>query len=73
MECVLAGLLDDIFQFGSLVQRVAKGNEQPDYLADLEEMAELSDQRDEILSRVSSVITQVDNSAGCASEEPALH
>ena len=61
-ECRLfsiTGLLDDIFRFGSLVPRVAKHNDQPDYLNDVEEIVELSDQRDEVLTRVSSAISQV--------------
>ncbi len=39
--------------------RLTKQHQQPDYLAELDEIAELSDMKDEILSRVSSAITQV--------------
>ena len=39
--------------------RLAKHHNQPDYLSELDEIAELSDIRDEILSRVSAGITQV--------------
>ena len=53
------GLLDDIFRVGSLVPRVAGHVEQPDYLTDVEEIEELSDQRDDLLQRVSNAITQV--------------
>ena len=52
-------MLDDMFRFGSLVRRVAAHNDQADYLVDVEEMMELSDQRDEVLARVSNAITQV--------------
>ncbi len=56
---VHSGLLDDVFQFGSLVPRVARHREQPDYLLDVEEVVYLSDQREEILARVSSALGQV--------------
>ena len=55
----MEGLLEDIFRFASLVPRVAKHHTQPDYLADVDEIAELSDMRDEILSRVSAAINSV--------------
>ena len=56
---LVEGLLDDIFRVSSLVHRVASHTECPDYLMEIEDKAELSDARDEILNRVSSVITQV--------------
>ena len=56
---LVEGLLDDIFRFASLVPRVAKHHAQPDYLGDVDEIAELSDMRDEILSRVSAAINSV--------------
>ena len=55
----MEGLLDDIFRFASLVSRVANHHTQPDYLADVDEIAELSDMRDEVLSRVSAAINSV--------------
>ena len=55
----MEGLLDDVFRVASLVRRVATHTEQQDYLAQVEEIVELSDARDEILNRVSNVITQV--------------
>ena len=61
---LVEGLIDDIFKFGTLMPRLTKLHQQPDYLAELDEIAELSDMKDEILSRVSSAITQV-NSQGC--------
>ena len=48
-----------MFRVASLVRRVATHTEQQDYLAQVEEIVELSDARDEILNRVSNVITQV--------------
>ena len=59
---MVEGLLEDIFKFASLVPRVAKHHAQPDYLVDMDEIAELSDMRDEILSRVSAAITSVSQS-----------
>ena len=55
----MEGLIDDIFKFGSLMPRLHKQRNQSDYLGELDEIAELSDIRDEILSRVSAAITQV--------------
>ena len=55
----MEGLIDDIFKFGSLMPRLHKQHNQSDYLGELDEIAELSDIRDEILSRVSAAITQV--------------
>ncbi|XP_064397591.1 dynein beta chain, ciliary-like isoform X3 [Halichondria panicea] len=55
---LVEGLIDDIFKFGTLMPRLTKQHQQPDYLAELDEIAELSDMKDEILSRVSSAITQ---------------
>ena len=55
----MEGLLDDVFRVASLVRRVATHTEQQDYLAQVKEIVELSDARDEILNRVSNVITQV--------------
>ena len=56
---LVEGLLDDVFRFGSLVPRVASHLDQPDYLTDVEEIEDLSDMREDILTRVSSAITQV--------------
>ncbi len=39
--------------------RISKQHQHQNYLSELEEIAELSDMRDELLSRVSSAITQV--------------
>lgn len=44
-------LLDDIFKVASLVPRVAKHKEAKDYLVDVEELAELLDLKEELLSR----------------------
>ena len=60
---LVEGLLEDIFKFASLVPRVAKHHAQPDYLLDMDEIAELSDMRDEILSRVSAAITSVSHTS----------
>ena len=56
---LVEGLLDDVFRFGSLVPRVASHLDQPDYHGDVEEIADLSDIREDVLTRVSSAITQV--------------
>ena len=56
---LIEGLIEDIFKFGTLMPRLAKHHNQPDYLSELDEIAELSDIRDEILSRVSAGIAQV--------------
>ena len=53
------GLLEDIFRISSLVSRVSSHLENGDYLTEVEDKVELSDARDELLNRVSSVITQV--------------
>ena len=50
-------ILEDIFNFATLIPRVAR-LEVPDYLEDVEEMEELSDIREEILRRVSMAIAQ---------------
>lgn len=88
---LVESLLDDVFKFASLVPRVAKHKDLPDYHSDIEEVlyiiyailmyiyscvqvmyylavglialtclqiAELSDLRDEVLSRVSTAVTQ---------------
>lgn len=55
----MEGLLDDVFRVSSLVQRVSSHSENSDYLTEIEDIADLSDARDEILNRVSTVITQV--------------
>ena len=51
--------MDDVFRVASLVHRVASHSEISDYLTEIEEIVDLSDARDEILNRVSNVITQV--------------
>ena len=56
---LVEGLLEDVFRFATLVPRLAAHHPQPDYLVDVDEIAELSDLRDEILQRVSAVQTQV--------------
>jgi len=56
---LVEGLLDDVFRFGSLMPRVASHLDQPDYLTDVEEIEDLSDMREDVLTRVSSAITQV--------------
>ena len=54
-----SGLLDDIFRFGSVVSRVASHGDQSDYLNDVEEIDDLSEQREEIMQRVSAAVSQV--------------
>ena len=56
---LVESLLDNIFRFGSLMSHVASHYEQPDYLTDVEEIAELSEMKEDILNRVSNAITQV--------------
>ena len=56
---LVESLLDDIFRFASLMSHVASHYEQPDYLTDVEEIAELSEMKEDILNRVSNAITQV--------------
>ena len=41
------------------MSHVASHYEQPDYLTDVEEIAELSEMKEDILNRVSNAITQV--------------
>jgi len=41
------------------MSHVASHYEQPDYLTDVEEIAELSEMKEDILNRISSAITQV--------------
>ena len=55
---LVEGLLDDIFHFASLIPRVAHHQEQPNYLTDVEEIADLSDMREEMMSRVEKGIQQ---------------
>lgn len=55
----MEGLIDDVFKCGALVPRLSTQSGHPDYLHEMDELAELSDLRDEIMSRVSSAITQV--------------
>lgn len=49
-------LLDDIFNFASLVSRVANNKDTADYLTEVEELADLLDMREEIMSRVSAAV-----------------
>ena len=55
----MEGLLDDVFRVSSLVKRVASHSKSSDYQTDIEERVDLTDTREEILNRVSNVITQV--------------
>lgn len=57
--CLVEGLLDDVFCVSSLVRRVASHSQTGDYQTDVEDRVDLSDTREEILNRVSNVITQV--------------
>lgn len=47
-------LLEDVFKFASLIPRVATHREAENYQSDVEELAELLDMREEIMSRVTS-------------------
>ena len=49
-------LLDDVFKFASLVPRVAVHKGMADYLPEVEELEELLDMREEVLSRVSAAV-----------------
>ena len=49
---IVEGLVDDVFKVASLIPRVAKHCGQEMYHSDVDEIAELSDIRDELLSRV---------------------
>ena len=49
---IVEGLIDDLFKAASLIPRVAVHSGLEGYHTDVEEIAELSDIRDEILSRV---------------------
>ena len=51
--------MDDVFRVSSLVKRVASHSKASDYQTDIEDRVDLSDTREEILNRVSNVITQV--------------
>lgn len=51
--------MEDVFRVSSLVKRVASHSETTDYQTEIEDRVDLSDAREEILNRVSSVITQV--------------
>ena len=48
---IVEELLDDVFKFASLVPRVAAHKGMPDYLSEVEELADLIDMREEVLSR----------------------
>lgn len=52
-------LLEDIFNFASLVPRVASHFTQTDYLGDVDDMDELSEIREEILRRVKLALHKV--------------
>ena len=56
---MVESLLDDVFKVGSLVSRVASHKSQENYLAEMEDIMELSDAREEFLSQVSTATTQV--------------
>ena len=49
-------LLDDMFGFASLIPRIAAHKGMVDYLPEVEELAELLDLREEIMTRVTSAI-----------------
>ena len=51
---LIEDLLDDIFKFASLVPRVAVHKGQNDYLAEAEELEDLLDMKEEIVSRVTA-------------------
>ena len=48
---IFEGLVDDIFKVASLVPRVATHKGPDDYLSDVEELAELLDLKEELMSR----------------------
>ena len=56
---LIESLLADTFKFAQLVPRVAKHLEEANYLSDVEEIVELSDQREELLNHTHKVIEQV--------------
>ena len=56
---LVESLLDDMFKVGSLVDRIASHKNQENYLAEMEDIVELSDAREELLSRVSTATSQV--------------
>jgi dynein heavy chain len=56
-SALMESVVNDIFKMASLVPRVAKHNDQEHYGVDVEEIAELSDLKDEFMSRVSAVIS----------------
>ena len=56
---LVESLLNDILCFGTLMSHVASHYEQPHYLTDVGEIAELSEMKEDILIRVSNAITQV--------------
>ena len=56
---LVESLLDDIFKVGLLVSRIASHKNQENYLAEMEDIMELSDAREEFLNRVSTATTQV--------------
>lgn len=53
---LIDGLIDDIFKVASLVPRVAKHKNLTNYMTDVEELAELLDLKEEILSRVNRAL-----------------
>ena len=55
----MEGLLDDIFHMSSFVHHVGVFQGSSDFHARIEKEVPLSDARDEMINRVSTVITQV--------------
>lgn len=52
------GIINDIYAMASLVSRLAEHNESAHYQADLDDMLELSEMRQELMERVTTVINK---------------
>ena len=55
---LVEGLLDDAFKFASLVPRIAPHRGSDNYQEEVEELAELCDMKEEIMSRVNTAVEQ---------------
>lgn len=53
---LVEGLLDDIFKFASKVPRLATHKESPNYQEEVEELAELLDMRESIMSHINTAV-----------------
>ncbi len=58
-SALVEGLLDDIFKFASLVNRIATHSTRLDYLNEVDDIIELAEIREEIMRRVDGAIHQV--------------